>query len=60
MVIPEGFRFEGMSAMHNLMNQAHNNCGHCGVELTYTELSDKYIWHNIYNNTKDFVKSCKI
>ena len=47
MVIPEGFKFEGMSATQNLINQARNNCGHGGMELTYKELSDKYIWQNI-------------
>ena len=60
MVIPEGFKFEGMSVIHNLINQAYNNCGYGDVELTYKELSDEYIWQNIYNNTKDFVKSCEI
>ena len=60
MVILEGFKFEGMLAIHNLINQGHNNCGHGDVDLTYKELSDKYIWLNIYNNTKDFVKSCEI
>ena len=60
MVIPEGFRFEGMSAIQNLINQAHNNCGHGGTEKTYKELSNKYIWQNIYNNTKEFMRSCEI
>jgi len=60
MVISEGFKFESMLAIYNLINQAYNNCWHSGVELTHMELSDKYIWQNIYNNTKDFVKSCEI
>jgi len=46
MVITEGFRFEGISLIQNLVNQAHNSCGHSGVQLTYKELSNKYkyIW----------------
>ena len=59
MVIPEGFKMEGMSAIHYLINQAHNNCGHGGTEKTYKELSNKYIWQNIYYKTKEFVKSCE-
>jgi len=59
-VIPEGFKFEGTSAIYNLIDQAHNSWGHAGVELTYEELADKYIWQNIYKNPKDFVKSYKI
>jgi len=43
MVIHEGFKFEGMSEIHNVIHQAYNNWGHGGVELTHKELSDIYI-----------------
>ena len=60
MVIPYVFKLEGIVATHNLINQAYNNYGHDDIELTYKELSDKYIWQNIYNNTKNSVKSLEI
>ena len=43
MVIPQWFKFESMSAIHNLINKPYVNYGHGGVELTYGELSDKYM-----------------
>jgi len=35
MVIPEGFKFEDMFAIHNAIHQANNYYGHGGVELTH-------------------------
>ena len=43
-----------------MINQAHVNTGHAGLDETYVELSNQYHWQNSYTETKEFVESCDL
>ena len=59
-VIPDHLNIKSKPAKEFLINQAHINTGHAGLDKTYVELSNKYHWQNTYTDTKEFVESCEL
>ena len=58
--IPDHLNMKSKPAKEFLINQAHVNMEHAGLNKTYVELSNKYHWQNTYTDTKEFVESCKL
>ncbi|RDB15232.1 Retrovirus-related Pol polyprotein from transposon 17.6 [Hypsizygus marmoreus] len=42
----------------SLIAEAHNDAGHRGRDATYTTLTDRYYWPNMYDDVAYFVHSC--
>ena len=60
LVIPVHLNMKSKPANEFLINQAHVNTGHPGLDTTYVELSNKYHWQNTYTDTKECVESCEL
>ena len=33
--------------------------GHCGRDSTYQKISDRFYWHGIVDDVKDYIKDCE-
>ena len=42
---------EGMLLTESLIKNAHESTGHGHNKITYAQLTDKYIWKNMYSDT---------
>src|SRR5215212_6927667 len=40
------------------MTHNHETGGHFGVDATYNKIAERYYWKGMYNDTKEYVKSC--
>ncbi|CAF1149257.1 unnamed protein product, partial [Brachionus calyciflorus] len=44
------------------LRTCHNDMGggHFGIKKTWPKIRERFVWNNMYNDTVDYVKSCKI
>src|SRR5215216_1848683 len=40
------------------MTHNHETGGHFGVDATYNKIAERYYWKGMYNDTREYVKSC--
>ena len=60
LVIPDYLNIKSKPAKAILINQAHVNTRHAGLNKTYVEQSHKYHWQNTYTDIKEFMESCEL
>ena len=60
LVIPNHLYITSKPAKEFLINQAHINTGHAGLDKPYVELFNRYHWQNTYTDTKEFVEFCEL
>src|SRR5688572_30655655 len=41
-----------------LMTHNHETGGHFGIDATYNKISERYYWKGMYNDIKEYIKSC--
>ena len=53
LVVPRGKRLELMRAMHD-----SPYAGHLGVEKTYERVVERYWWHYVRRDVRDYIRNC--
>ena len=49
---------EGMLLTESLIKNAYESIGHGHNKITYAQLTDKYIWKNMYSDTQEYCAGC--
>ena len=43
-----------------VLEQYHDNLGHCGYERCYAAIREKYYWRKMYSDVKTYTQSCTV
>jgi len=49
-----------ISERQGVLRNVHDDFGHFGVNATWKRLSSQFWWPNIYNNIREYVKTCHL